>query len=170
MSDLYDLEAEGGWTSPQTRVAEPTDREWNESYMPRRSAQVAKRAGHEVNPTNGHALDCGCTRCPGWYEARARMAVAAQAYSEPVVAPRQPRPMMDVVLPVSVMMMVFSLCAMVLLPVVMPFVAMGVALTGFIVICMCILAGLGLTGLAMVRRAARDAGAPVVRGRVLRRK
>lgn len=170
MSDLYDLEAEGGWTSPQAQVADPNVEQWQSSYLPRRSAQVANRARHEVNPTNGHALDCGCTRCPGWYEARARMAVAAQAYSEPVVKPVAPRPLMDVVVPVSVLMVVFSLCAMVLLPVVMPFVAMGVALTGFIVICMCILAGLGLIGLGMVRRAARDAGAPVVRGRVLKRR
>lgn len=173
MSDLYDLEAEGGWTSPQAQVAEPTEREWNESYMPRRSAQVAKRAGHEVNPTNGHALDCGCTRCPGWYEARARMAVAAQAYSEPVVKEVRPRPLTDQVVPVAILMVVFTLCAMVLLPVVMPFVAMGVALTGFIVICMCILGALGLTALGMFRRAARDAGGPtgsVVRGRVLKRR
>jgi hypothetical protein len=157
VSDLYDLEAEGGWTSPESRVARPTEREWNESYLPRRSAQVAERARYEVNPTNGHALDCGCVKCPGWYEARARMAVAAQAYSEPVVKPVAPRPLMDVVLPVSVLMVVFSLCAMVLLPVVMPFVAMGVALTGFIVICMCILSGLGLVAFGMVRRAAREA-------------
>lgn len=170
MKDLYDLESDGGWTSHQARVAEPTDEQWRQSYLPRRSAQVAQRAGYEVNPVNGHALDCACVKCPGWYEARARMAAASAAYAEPVVAPRQPRPMMDVVLPVAVLMMVFSLCAMVLLPVVMPFVAMGVALTGFIVICMCILGGLGLTAFGMFRRAARDAGAPVVRGRVLKRR
>jgi hypothetical protein len=102
------------------------------------------------------------------------MAVAAQAYSEPVVKPVAPRPLMDVVVPVSVLMVVFSLCAMVLLPVVMPFVAMGVALTGFIVICMCILSGLGLIAFAMVRRAAReaqrDSGGTTVRGKVLRRR
>jgi hypothetical protein len=167
-------------TLRQTRVAEPTDvatrpdfdpAEWQSSYMPRRTAQVAKRPVHEVNSQNGHALDCGCPRCPGWYEARARMAVAAQAYAEPVVKEVQPRPLIDVVLPVSVLMVVFSLCAMVLLPVIMPFVAMGVALTGFIVICMCILAGMGLIGFGMMRSAAREAsGGKVVRGKVLRRK
>lgn len=169
MSELYDLEAEGGWTSPESQVARPTEREWRESYMPRRSAQVAARPQHEINPVNGHALDCACVKCPGWYEARARMVVAAQAYSEPVVKPVAPRPLMDVVLPVSVLMVVFSLCAMVLLPVVMPFVAMGVALTGFIVICMCILSGMGLIGFSMMRRAAREAQSapPAPRGRTI---
>lgn len=146
--------------------------EWQESYMPRRTAEVANRLGAvpQVNHLNGHALDCGCPRCPGWYGARARMAVAASAYAEPVVKPVQPRPLTDVVLPVAVLMVVFSLCAMVLLPVVMPFVAMGVALTGFVVVCLCILGGMGLVAFGMFRRAARESGAPVVRGKVLRRR
>lgn len=160
MTELYDWAAD-----------EQADRTaWQESYMPRRTAQVAHRPSTEVNAQNGHALDCGCPRCPGWYEARARMAVAAQAFSEPVVAPRAARPLVDVVLPVAVLMMVFSLCAMVLLPVIMPFVALGIALTGFIVICLCILGGMGLVGLTMFRRAAREAGGPVIRGKVLRRR
>lgn len=163
MSDVYDWAAE-----------EQTERqEWQSSYMPRRTAEVAQRgeAQPRLNTTNGHALDCGCPKCPGWYEARARMAVAAHAYAEPVVEPVKPRPMMDVVLPVSVLMMVFSLCSMVLLPVVMPFVAMGVALTGFIVVCLCILGGMGLVGFGMMRRAAREAGGgSTVRGKVLRRR
>lgn len=169
MSKLYDLEADGGWTSRQPRVAEPTEREWRESYMPRRSAQVAQRQGHEINPVNGHALDCACPACPGWYEARARMAVAAQAYSEPVVKPVQPRPLMDVVLPVSVLMMVFSLCAIVVIPVVTPLVLMSAMGLGLIAVCFAIIAVVGLALVGVVRRTARDAGAPVIRGRVLKR-
>jgi hypothetical protein len=183
VSELYDLEADGGWTSRQSQVAEPTEREWRDAYMPRRSAQVAKmqeqamtrgQAQPGLNPVNGHALDCACVKCPGWYEARARMAVAAQAYAEPTVKPVAPRPLTDQVVPVAILMVVFTLCAVVLLPVVMPFVAMGVALTGFIVVCMCILSGLGLIGFGMVRRAAREAQdgsrGTTVRGRVLRRR
>jgi hypothetical protein len=174
VSKLYDLEADGGWTSRESQVAEPTEREWRNAYMPRRSAQVATRQGHTVNPVNGHALDCACVKCPGWYEARARMAAAAQEYAEPTVKPVAPRPLTDQVVPVAILMVVFTLCAVVLLPVVMPFVAMGVALTGFIVVCMCILSGLGLIGFGMVRRAAREAQdgsrGTTVRGRVLRRR
>lgn len=162
MSDLYDLEAEGGWTSPQAQVAEPTEREWRESYMPRRSAQVANRSSHEVNPVNGHALDCACVRCPGWYEARARMAVAAQAFSEPVVKPVAPRPLMDVVLPVSVLMMVFSLCAIVVIPVVTPLVLMSAMGLGLIAVCFAIIAVVGLVLVGVVRRTAHEA-APVSR-------
>lgn len=157
MSELYDLEAEGGWTSPESRVAEPTEREWRESYMPRRSAQVAQRSGFEVNPVNGHALDCACVKCPGWYEARARMAVAAQAYSEPVVKPVAPRPLMDVVLPVSVLMMVFSLCAIVVIPVVTPLVLMSAMGLGLIAVCFAIIAVVGLAMMGVVRRTAREA-------------
>lgn len=170
MSDLYDLAQDGGWTSHPEQVAEPTEREWRESYMPRRSAQVAKKAGHEINPVNGHALDCACVKCPGWYEARARMAVAAQAYAEPVVAPRQPRPLMDVVLPVSVLMMVFSLCAIVVIPVVTPLVLMSAMGLGLISVCFAVIAVVGLALAGVVRRTARDAGAPVIPGRVLKRR
>ncbi len=177
MSELYDLEAEGGWTSPEPRVARPTDEEWRAAYMPRRSAQVAewqKRdpagAQPRVNPVNGHALDCACVKCPGWYEARARMAVAAQAYSEPVVPKREARPLVDIVLPVSVLMVVFSLCAVVVLPVIMPFVALGAMSLGLVAVALCVVAVAGL-GLAMtVRRSARDAGSPVIRGRALKRR
>ena len=162
MSDVYD------WAADEQRQRQ----EWQEAYMPRRTAEVERRqpGDIQVNPINGHAVDCGCSRCPGWYEARARMAVAAQAYSEPIVKPVASRPLQDVVLPVSVLMVVFSLCAMVLLPVVMPFVAMGVALTGFIVICMCILSGLGLLAFGMVRKTAREAGGSTIRGKVVRRR
>lgn len=164
MSDVYDWEAE------ELRHRQ----EWQESYTPRRTAEVDRiqrgEAQPRLNPVNRHALDCACPSCPGWYEARARMAVAAQAFAEPVVKPVAQRPLYDVVLPVAVLMMVFSLCAMVLLPVVMPFVAMGIALTGFIVVCLCILGGMGLVAFGMFRRAAREAGAPVVRGKVLRRR
>ena len=164
MSELYDLEAEGGWTSPEPRVARPTDEEWRAAYMPRRSAQVAewqKRdpagAQPRINPVNGHALDCACSRCPGWYEARARMAVAAQAYSEPVVKPVQPRPLMD-----SVLMMVFSLCAIVVIPVVTPLVLMSAMGLGLIAVCFAIIAVVGLALVGVVRRTAREA-APVAR-------
>lgn len=156
MSELYDLAQDGGWTSHLERVAEPTEREWRESYMPRRSAQVAQRQGYEINPVNGHALDCACPACPGWYEARARMAVAAQAYSEPVVKPVQPRPLTDVVLPVAVLMMVFSLCAIVVIPVVTPLVLMSAMGLGLIAICIAIIAVVGLTMMVVVRRTAHE--------------
>ncbi|QJD54063.1 membrane protein [Streptomyces phage Galactica] len=171
MSDLYDLEADGGWTS---RPPQSVDEEWRAAYMPRRSAQVAKyRAGAQpqLNPVNGHAIDCACNRCPGWYEARARMAVAAQAFSEPVVPPRAPRPLMDVVLPVSVLMMVFSLCAMIVLPVVTPLVMMSALGMGLMAICVAVVAVVALLLVGAVRRTAREAAPTrVVRGRVLRRR
>ncbi|QNJ57720.1 membrane protein [Streptomyces phage Keanu] len=162
MSELYDLAQDGGWTSHPGQVAGPTEREWRESYIPRRSAQVAKRQGYEVNPVNGHALECACPQCPGWYEARARMAVAAQAYSEPVVKPVAPRPLMDVVLPVAVLMMVFSLCAIVVIPVVTPLVLMSAMGLGLIAVCFAIIAVVGLALVGVVRRTAHEA-APVAR-------
>lgn len=167
MNDLYDLEADGGWTSRQPRVAEPNVEMWRQSYMPRRSAQVAQMATRDgaqprLNPVNGHALDCACPSCPGWYEARARMAVAAQAYSEPVVKPVQPRPLMDVVLPVSVLMMVFSLCAIVVIPVVTPLVLMSAMGLGLIAVCIAIIAVVGLVLVGVMRRAAHEV-APVAR-------
>lgn len=157
MNDLYDLEADGGWTSREPQVAGPTDEQWRQSYLPRRSAQVAKRAGYEVNPVNGHALDCACVKCPGWYEARARMAAASAAYAEPVVAPRPPRPLMDVVLPVAVLMMVFSLCAIVVIPVVTPLVLMSAMGLGLIAVCFAVIAVVGLSLALVARRTAHEA-------------
>lgn len=170
MDKLYDLEAEGGWTSPQTQVAEPTEREWRESYMPRRSAQVAQRQGYEVNPINQHALDCGCSRCPGWYEARARMAVAAQAYAEPVVKEVQPRPLTDQVVPVAILMVVFTMCMAVLLPIITPMLALGAVSLALVAVSLVTIVVAAMGFMVFVMRAKREVGPKVVKGTVLRRK
>lgn len=170
MSKLYDLEADGGWTSRQPRVAEPTEREWREAYMPRRSAQVAQRQGHEINPVNGHALECACPACPGWYEARARMAVAAQAYSEPVVQPRQPRPLTDQVVPVAILMVVFTMCMAVLLPILTPMLALGAVSLALVAVSLVVVVVAALGFMIFVMRARREVGGNVIRGRVLKRR
>lgn len=173
MQTPYDLEADGGWTSREPQVAEPTDREWRESYTPRRSAQVAKRQGYQVNPVNGHALDCACPACPGWYEARARMAVAAQAYAEPVVKERQPRPLTDQVVPVAILMVVFTTCMAVLLPILMPMLALGAVSLALVAVSLVVVVVAALGFMIFIMRARREVGAPagrVVRGNVLKRR
>jgi hypothetical protein len=70
--------------------------------------------------------------------------------------PRQSRPLVDVVLPVSVLMVVFTLCAMVLLPVVMPFVVLGTLSLGLIAISVTVIAVVALMLVTVLRRAARE--------------
>ena len=180
MQTPYDLEQDGGWTSQPAPVAEPTGGhqgvsadEWRESYMPRRSAQVAKRQGYQINPVNGHSVECACPACPGWYEARARMAVAAQAYAEPVVKERQPRPLTDQVVPVSILMVVFTICAVVLLPVVTPMLALGAVSLALVAVSLVVVVTAALGFMIFVMRARREVGTPagrVVRGNVLKRR
>lgn len=166
MSDVYDWAAD-----------EQTDRTvWQESYMPRRVADVARRQSDEVrgrpdlNPINRHALDCGCPTCPGWYEARARMAVAAHAYAEPVVKEVQPRPLVDQVVPVAILMVVFTMCMAVLLPILVPMMALGAVSLALVAVSLVVVVTCALGFMVFVLRVKRDMGGQVVRGQVLKRR
>lgn len=170
MSDVYD------WAADEVAQAEPT---WAESYMPRRSAQVAQIRAQDVerggpqdrlNPINRHALDCGCPTCPGWYEARARMAVAAHAYAEPVVKEVQPRPLVDQVVPVAILMVVFTMCMAVLLPILVPMMALGAVSLALVAVSLVVVVTCALGFMVFVLRVKRDTGGQVVRGQVLKRR
>lgn len=163
MSDVYDWAAE-----------EQAERqEWQESYMPRRTAEVAQRAEAQprLNPINRHAADCGCSRCPGWYEARARMAVAAHAYAEPVVKPVAPRPLVDQVVPVAILMVVFTMCMAVLLPILTPMLALGAVSLALVAVSLVVVVVAALGFMLFVLRARHAVGgANVVKGRVVGRR
>lgn len=161
MSDVYDWAAE-----------EQAERQaWQSSYMPRRTAEVAQRGEVQLNVMNGHALDCGCPRCPGWYEARSRMAVAAHAYAEPVVKEVQPRPLTDQVVPVAILMVVFTMCMAVLLPILTPMLALGAVSLALVAVSLVVVVVAALGFMVFVLRAKRAIeGVKVVKGRVVNRR
>jgi len=171
MNSPYDWAKETEWTSaPEPN---PPVMDWADDAL--RTANMVVRPRREaaprINAVTGHGLDCRCSKCPGWYADRAAMAADAP---EVRVAPAQraARPLVDVVLPVSVLMAVFTLCAMVLLPVVTPLVALSALSLGLVAICIAVIAVVGLSLAMVVRRTARDAGGTdgirVVRGRVIK--
>lgn len=124
-----------------------------------------------VNPVTKHALDCRCSRCPMWYVDRAELAAGGVA-----AAPEQRKTnvLTDQVVPVSVLMLVFTACMVVLLPVVAPLVALAAVSVVAVVTSVVALAVAALVLLAAFTRTRGDIGpAPassVIRGRILRRR
>lgn len=117
-----------------------------------------------TNAVTGHGLDCRCPKCPGWYVDRAQRAEG------PAPAPRAPRPLVDQVVPVAVLMMVFTLCAVVLVPVITPLVAISALSLGLVAVAICVVTVVALTLVLVLRRASREfTGAPrtTVRGRIM---
>lgn len=152
---------------------------WNSPGAGRRGGEVVIREekGAAVNPVTGHALDCACSRCPGWYAARAAAAVAAERWgTAPVVVPpkREPRPLTDQVVPVAVLMVVFTTCMVVLLPVVTPILALTSMALVAMVIAVVALATVLLVFLGVIHRARSSFGTQVItqpqRSRWLRRR
>ena len=145
---------------------------------PQRGGEVVIREekGVAVNPVTGHALDCACSRCPGWYAARAAAAVAAEQWGGAVVVPpkREPRPLTDQVVPVAVLMVVFTTCMVVLLPVVTPILALTSMALIAVVIAIVALATVLLVFIGVVHRArggfATQLAGPPRRARWLRRR
>lgn len=179
MSDLYDLERDGGWTPLPAPVAPEPPLRWDPTGFDRRCPQYSgaevstrRQAQSDVNRVTGHGMDCRCSRCPGWYEDRARL--AAEAVDRATPPDRRPNPLYDQVIPVSILLVVFTACMAVLLPVITPLIALSAMSLGLVAICVTIIAIVGLGLVGMFRRAAREAGgissAPVVKGRVLRRR
>lgn len=172
MNSPYDWEREADWR-PVTEPSPPVV-DWADHALMVANAQLQRRPRPEaqprINPVTGHGMDCRCSRCPGWYADRAQRADHGSHAPSTAPQPRAARPLVDTVLPVSVLMCVFTICAMVLLPVITPLVALSALSLGLVAICIAVIAVVGLSLAMVVRRTARDAGgARVVRGTVVRR-
>ena len=132
----------------------------------RRTAQVERAQQRQVagvNPVNGHALDCECSRCPGWYAARARLAAESLANPLNTTGPATPperaaRPLQDQVIPVAVLMTVFTICAVVLLPVVVPLIALTAMSLALITVSLITVVVAMLGFMVFVMRARREVG------------
>lgn len=130
----------------------------------RRQAQpVEPRRQGSVNPVNGHARDCMCPRCPGWYENRAELAAKSIAAQQPA---RRSSVLFDQVIPVCVLMAMVTVCGLVLLPVIVPLMAISAVL--IVAVAVVVMAGAVAVIYAVnaVKIGARD----TVRGEVVRRR
>lgn len=123
--EVFDVEKHTDWAANAATPAPIV-------YQPTSVAKV----NEPVNPVTGHGLYCQCSRCPGWYDQRAANAVGISV----APPPRRSNVLLDQVVPVSILMAVFTICAMVLVPVIMPLVGMasvisiiGLAVTGSVV-------------------------------------
>lgn len=114
-----------------------------------------------INPVTGHGRDCECSRCPGWYLDRARLAAAAiEGAARPVTGPqeRKPNVLADQVVPVSILLVVFTLCAMVLLPLIVPVLAVATVSVVAVVVSIVALAVVLMAFVGVARRARSDFG------------
>lgn len=116
-ADLADDPIPGQRPGP-TQIPGPRVTDAVEVYTPR----VLER----VNPVNGHGSGCLCRQCP----ASAR----ELAQGQPVTEPKKANALMDQVVPISILMAVFTICMVTLIPFVAPlmtslitFAGMGVA-------------------------------------------
>jgi NADH:ubiquinone oxidoreductase subunit 3 (subunit A) len=98
------------------------------------------------------------------------MAVAAHAYAEPVVKEVQPRPLVDQVVPVAILMVVFTMCMAVLLPILVPMMALGAVSLALVAVSLVVVVTCALGFMVFVLRVKRDTGGQVVRGQVLKRR
>lgn len=169
MSTLYDWAADQQFGTSASSTSPPmhpdTTNSWNQEAFEARRRQVGVIQPVQINQVTGHALDCACPRCPGWYAERA---LAAQA---PIAPDRRPNPLTDQVVPVSILMAVFTICAVVLLPVIAPILALTAVSLALVVVALVVVVLAALVLLAAYGRTRNDIGqsAPrIVKGRVLR--
>jgi hypothetical protein len=76
-----------------------------------------------VNPVNGHGQGCLCPQCPGWYDNR--MQLLTRSPVDVVPPARRPNVLVDQVVPVAALMAMVTVCGLVLLPVVVPLLAVS---------------------------------------------
>lgn len=172
MSTLYDWAADkqsgmvSAPPSPPTHL--DTTNTWDQRAYEERRRQADIYRQSDINPVTGHAPDCACPRCPGWYVERAKL-----AHQGPQAPVSKPNALTDQVVPVAILMAVFTLCAMVLLPVIAPILALTAASLALVVVSLVVVVIAALVLLGVYVKASRDvvpAAAPkVVRGKVLRR-
>jgi len=158
---LYDWQADPGFL---TMPADTADRGAVEVRA------VPAQPGR-TNAVTGHGLDCACSRCPGWYQQRANLTqdhmVRDLERTRVVPQPRQTRPLTDLILPWSMLMATFTICAVVLLPVVMPFVALGSMSLGLVAVSLAVVASSGLGMVLANRRQVRRGSGRVIPGRMV---
>ena len=132
-------------------------------------APVVRRETGSVNPVNGHGRGCVCPQCPGWYERRAAMVDASHAREitgRVVPEPRRPNVLVDQVVPVSILMAMVTVCGLVLLPVVVPLMAISAVL----IVAVAIVMVAGAVAVIYAVNAIKSGHREIVRGEVVRRR
>lgn len=167
MPELYDWQADTAWPGAGTEVS----RAW--PVVPAKSS--AELGVPRMNNVTGHAHDCACPRCPGWYEARAAAGAAPYGpYGSPVPPPRQEGAtgvLLGQVVPVVCLLATVTVCGLVLVPVVVPVLAVGLTaiIVALVVLALTVVGVLAVLGRASVRRDATQ-GAQVIHGQVVSRR
>jgi len=161
MPELYDWQAD-------TRFDWELSARPSEGQMERRAysrPESAQPTGR-VNAVNGHGAGCECPQCPGWYVARARM--GEQAFLSTAPPAPAPRPLLDQVVPVACLMGITTVCGLVLVPVVVPVLAVGLTaiIVALVVLAVTVVGVLAVFGRSSVRRDAAQ-GANVIAGQVV---
>lgn len=115
--------------------------QWREQQSTR--APAVRTAG-KVNPITGHASTCVCPKCPGWYEAR----VSAEQSASPN---RRGSVLLDQVIPVCLLLAMVTVCGLILIPVIVPLVAVSAMMIVAVAVVFVVAAIVIVWGLRVVR-------------------
>lgn len=140
--------------------------DWSAEEHRRQSAPIARRETGSVNPVNGHGRGCECAQCPGWYERRAVMVERSHGMDVEYPAPRERRPnaLVDQVIPVSILMAMVTVCGLVLLPVVVPLLA----ISAMMIVALAIVIVAGAVAVVCAVGVLKRHGRQPIRGEVVR--
>lgn len=141
--------------------------DWLAEEQRHQAAPLVRRETGSVNPVNGHGRGCVCPQCPGWYDRRADLATNAREVAGRVVpAERRPNVLLDQVVPVSILMAMVTVCGLVLLPVVVPLMAISAVL----IVAVAIVMLAGAVAVIYAVNAVKTGHREMVRGEVVRRR
>lgn len=122
-----------------------------------RRADLENRRSNQVNPVNGHGWSCECRQCPAGL-------TSGQAGSPAGLTPaRRPNVLVDQVVPVCVLMAMVTVCGLVLLPVVVPLLA----ISAVVIVATAVVIMAGVVAVIYATNAVRAAGG-TVKGEVVR--
>lgn len=132
------------------------------------SAPVARRTETSINPVNGHGRGCECAQCPGWYERRDALTPRELHTGRVAVAPpeRRPNVLVDQVVPVSILMAMVTVCGLVLLPVIVPLMAISAVL----IVAVAVVVMAGAVAVIYAVSAVKQGHRELVQGEVVRRR
>lgn len=138
-----------------------------DTQEPEPARPVARRADAlAVNPVTGHGRDCECSRCPGWYNRRGELAAGGVADPRPT----RPNVLFDQVIPVCCLLAMVTVCGLVLLPVIVPLLAISAMMV--VALALVLVAGAVAVVYAVnaVKRASEPTAGRTIRGQVVSRR
>lgn len=144
--------------------------DWLAEEQRHQAAPLIKRAETGVNPVNGHGRGCECSQCPGWYDRRdaltPRELHTRAIHTRGGVAADRGRSavLFDQIIPVCCLLAMVTVCGLVLLPVVVPLMA----ISAMMIVALAIVVVAGAVAVVYAVNAVKRSQRRTIRGEVER--